>query len=198
MGGVTRSNRHSACWLLLTTSETLQPFRLEKIALNSIFRNTLHLTLTRSRLCGLTFRLNQSHQDFRSIPGWGVSQGTGAGRWLSKEHRILGSGYYHEQAVPLQSHPSQQKAWMGHPRCQGRRQTAGSSALPSATLGVAQNDTCDRAHKLQLWPSSRFFSGLPQSQACSLKSNPLQAGSIRGSHSLVSVGVQICSKDLHV
>ena len=46
--GVTRSHRHSACWPSLTTSKTLPSFtHLAKIIHNSLFGNTLSVTLTR-------------------------------------------------------------------------------------------------------------------------------------------------------
>jgi len=68
---VTRSHRHSACWPRLTTSKTLQVFHLEKIARNSLFRNTLPLSPTRSRFCRASCKTTEWFQDFRGIPGGG-------------------------------------------------------------------------------------------------------------------------------
>ena len=192
-GGVTRSNRHSACWPLLTTSETLKSFHLEKNSVNSLFWKTLPISLMRSRLCGHTFKVAECYQDFSGIPGEGDTSVVGS-QWS-----VVGT----EAAIHKQLTVGK--------RSRRRGRTAGSSPLGCArgrndtpygdTAGFlpprrAPNDACP--HKFQLWAPSRFFCGLAQTQACTLESNPLQPGSIRGSHSRVPVGLQICSKDLHV
>lgn len=207
---MTQAGGPSLRWPLLTISKIRRPFHLEKIPLKSLCWNILPLSLTRSRFCGQTFQIAQCHQDFRDIPGEGYPQYLVVRCRWPEEHMVLASGYYQELAAPVQSHPSQQQAstpptgnarssgvpaWMGHPR------TAGSSAPLGMTPAPGEKRITgmrDRAHKFPLWAPSGFFTGLAQTRACTLKSNPLQAGSIRGSHSLVSVGVQICSKDLHV
>jgi hypothetical protein len=60
---------------LLTTSKTPTSFHLQKIAAKSLFLKILPLSLTRSRFCGARFKAAQSFQDFRGIPGGGVSAG---------------------------------------------------------------------------------------------------------------------------
>jgi hypothetical protein len=70
-GGVTRNNRHRACWPPLTTSETLQSSHLAEIARNPLFRRILPVSLTRSRFCGLSFKTTEWFQDFRGIWGEG-------------------------------------------------------------------------------------------------------------------------------
>jgi len=193
IGGVTSRNRHNACWPLLTTSKTLQVLHPDKIALKSFRWKTLPITLTRSRLCGPTFQIAEWYPDFRDIRGEGGISVFGS-QWS-----VVGT----EAAIHKQLTVGK--------RSRRRGRTAGSSPLGCArgrndtpygdTAGFlpprrAPNDAC--GHKFSLWAPSRFFCGLAQTQACTLESNPLQPGSIRGSHSRVPVGLQICSKDLHV
>ena len=70
-GGVTLNHRHNACWLLLSTPEILPLFRPEKTASNSLLSKILPITLTRSRFCGHSTKINPCFQDFSYTPGGG-------------------------------------------------------------------------------------------------------------------------------
>ena len=70
---MTRSNRHSAFWPLLTTSKILPASHLEEIATNSFHPKILPITLTHSRFCGASFKTTQSFQDFTGTLGGGAT-----------------------------------------------------------------------------------------------------------------------------
>ncbi len=69
---MTRNHRHSACWLLLTTSEILPSFHLGELPANSFYSKILPITLTRSRFCGHYCKTTEHFKDFTGIPGEGV------------------------------------------------------------------------------------------------------------------------------
>ena len=96
---MTRNNRHSACWPLLTTSETLPHFHPRKISPNSLFRKILPLSLTRSGFCGAFFKTAQSFQDFRGIPGGG---GTPAVALIRVQTAKTGN---RRRSLPFNTHP---------------------------------------------------------------------------------------------
>ena len=145
---MTRSNRHSACWPLLTTSGILPPFHSEEIALNSFAPKILLVTPTRSRFCRAFPKRNDCFQDFARYRGRGVY------------HRLRPVTYILEFAARVTNQHTPHCGFRAVIGCPIPASVAGVGILPCPTAAMSRNLRVRAAlaiiRSLQSYPQSSY------------------------------------------